>query len=143
VVTFGDAVELGAAICDGAGQKIQPAGRGFGVGDCGDARRQGQPLGQRDQVDAAFFQHGALAQIHAVHFEFGDAGGDAAAMPGQERGADPVGDGAKTQIQAGGLHLGVDDDGCGGNCASVDQGAYLAVGQDAGHGHRGAPLRPE
>ena len=101
----GHAVELGAAIGDGAGEQVEPAGGGFGVGDRLHARGQGEALHQRDEVDAALFQHRAGAELHAVHAELVEPVGDGAIAAGKERGAHAVGHRAEAQVEAGGLHL--------------------------------------
>ena len=94
VIGFGDAVKFGAAIGDAAGQQIKPTGRGFGVGNSGDARRQRQTLHQGNHVDAAFFQHRAIGQIDAVHFKFGNAVSHGAVLAHQKRRPHAVGGGA-------------------------------------------------
>ena len=127
------AVELGAAIGDGAGQQVEPPGGGFGVGDRLHALGQCEPLHQRDEVDAALFQHRAGGKVDAVHSEFGEPVGDRAPGTGQERGAHAVGHRAEAQIEAGGLHLFGQDRRFGGDLARIDHGGDLLAGKNAGH----------
>ena len=100
VIAFGNAVEFGAAIGDGAGQQVQPAGGAFGIGDGGDARRQGQPFHQRHDIDAALFQHRALRSGRSGASRIRRSGRRRVRpCPGQERGAHAVGHGAQAADQ--------------------------------------------
>jgi hypothetical protein len=103
-IALGDAIKLGAAIGDKAGEQIKPPGGAFGIGHRMQPRRQRQMLGQRHHVDAALFKHRAAAQIDPVHLEIGQPLGHAAPGARQKRGAHAVGHIAQPQIERGGLN---------------------------------------
>ena len=132
MVAVRDPVKLGAAIGDRAGEQVEASGRGFGIGSGGEAGRQRQMFDQRDDIDAAFLQHGAVAQVDLVHGEFGQPVGDRSASACEERGADPVGSWPKAQIEAGGLHLTGVDRRCRADRTGGDQGPQVLAGQDTG-----------
>ncbi len=97
-------VELLGAVDDQAGEEVEPAGRGLRVGEARDLRSERQALHQRHDVDAADLEQRAAGQVDLVHRELLDALGDRAATAGQEAGAQAMGPGAESQVQAGGLH---------------------------------------
>ena len=141
VIGLGDPVELYPAVGDGAGQKVKPAGRAFGIGHRRYSRRQGKAFGQRDDVDAVLFQHGAFGKVHLVHGKLAQAVLHGFAMSGQKRGAHAVGHGAEAQIKACGLKLILADGRVGGQGAVDDQLAQGLCGQHA-VGHDLVPLSP-
>ncbi len=130
MVAIGDAVELGPAIGDRAGQEVEPAGGAFGIGHRRQARRQREAFHQRHDIDAALLKNGAVGQVDSVHFEFGDPIGDTAVLAREERGADPVGHPAEPQVETRGLHLVGQDRKRTRHCATRDLRAQFLRGQD-------------
>ncbi len=133
MVAVADPVELGATVGDGAGEQVEPPGGTLGVGHGRDARRQGKALHQRDDIDAALLEHGALGQIHPVHLEFGEAIFHRAAGAREKRGAHAIGHAAEPQIEARGLDLSGDRGNVGGNGARGDQRPDPLRCENSGH----------
>ncbi len=67
-------VERLAAVGHQPRQDVEPPGRALGIGEAGDAARgrQRQMLHQRHDIDAAFLQHRALAEVDGVAVELVD-----------------------------------------------------------------------
>ena len=101
-------VEGGALVGDEAREDVEPAGRALRVAHRRGAMAQVEPFEQRDDVDAALFQHAARGDVHLVHRELVELGLDRA-LAGQEAGTDAVRDRTEAQVEAGGLELLVDD----------------------------------
>ena len=127
------AVELGAAVGDGAGQQVEPPGGAFGVGHRVDALGQRQFLEQRNDVDAAFLQHRAGGEVDPVHLELRQAVGHAAASTGKERGPHPDRLGAEPQVEARGLDLPLGHRLRQADRALGDHGFDLLAGEHPGH----------
>ena len=76
-----------------------------------------------------------------MHLELGDPLGDASAGAGEERGADPVGDGAEPEIEACRLQLIGQDRRPRGERARTDQRVDPEIGKNA-FSHAAAPETP-
>ncbi len=132
-ITRLDAVETLRAVGDQPGEDIDAAGRAFGIGDAGNAGGKFRPLQQRDDIDAARFQHRAMAQIHFMHEDGGEFFFHRGVGSGQEAGPHPPGLGAQAQIDAGGLDLAGGEGLVGRDFAALrDQALQHMAGQDAG-----------
>ena len=79
-----DAVEAARLVGDHAGEHVEPAGRAFRIGGGGDVVGQRQAFQQRHDIDAAGFQHRAVAEREFVQLQFVDALGDRGASPGRK-----------------------------------------------------------
>ena len=100
-----DAVEAAGLVGDHAGEDVEPAGRAFRIGGGGDVVGQREAFDQRHDVDAAGFQHRAVAERDLVQLQFVDALGDRGVRTRQEARAHPIGHFAEPQIEARGLDL--------------------------------------
>ena len=100
-----DVVEGAAMVGQQANEDVHAAGRALRVAPRRNIARQGQPLLDLGDVDAALFQHRTLGQVQLVHGHVPETLGDATMQAWQKRGADPPGARAQAQVQAGGLHL--------------------------------------
>ena len=108
-----DAVEAARLVGDHAGEDVEPAGRAFRIGGGRDVVGQRQAFQQRHDIDAAGFQHRAVAERNLVQLELVDAPGDRRAAraessrardrrsrPAADRGS-PAGSGrARTRLPA-------------------------------------------
>ena len=94
MVALGNAVELGAAVGDDAGEDVEAAGRALGIGQRRDPLLEGDAFQQRDDVDAVPFQHRTLGQVERVHGDPLQPFGDGGVGAGEEAGDDPIGLGA-------------------------------------------------
>ena len=104
-VAGGDDLELPAFIRDQAGKDVEAAGGAFRVRLAGDIRRQRQLFLQRNDVNAAFFEHrgtGEVQGVEAVLFQLARYRGRTG---GEKAGADPVGLRAEPQVKRRGLNL--------------------------------------
>ncbi len=90
-------------------ENVEPASGAFRIAAGGDRFRQRQPLQQRHDIDAAGFQHGAVAKIDLMQGQIGKPLGDPKAGTGQEAGAHPKGAVAESQVETGRLNLGIDE----------------------------------
>ncbi len=126
-------VELDSAVGDGAGEKIEPPRRGFGVGHGLHVSGKGEAFGERNNVDAALLQHRPRPEFDPVHLEIRQPIGHAPAMTGEKRGANAVGDGAETKVDRSRLDLGGVDCGLGGKSARTDESTNLVVWENPGH----------
>ncbi len=77
----------------------------FGLAAAATLCGQREAFHQRHDVDAAGFQHRAVAERDLVQLQFVDALGDRGARSGQKARAHAKGDLAEPQIEAGGLDL--------------------------------------
>ena len=117
----------------------------FGLAAAATLCGQRQAFQQRHDVDAAGFQHRAVAERDLVQLQFVDALGDRRARSGQKARAHAKGDLAEPQIEAGGLDL-VGDEVVGRqNGADASELRDHVIGQDAllvgGKGERHVVLR--
>ncbi len=106
MIALWHAIKFYPVIGDDAGEQIQPPRRAFGIGNRLNAQRQRQAFHQGHDIDTALFQHGAIGQIHLVHFKFCQTIGQFAPFARKERRAHTIGTRAKAQIKAGRLDRG-------------------------------------
>ena len=144
-----DAIKPAGLVGDHPGEDVEPAGRALRIGGGRDVVGKRQALQQRHDVDAAGFEHGAVAEGNLVQLELVDALGDRGVGAGQEARAHPIGHLAEPQVEAGGLDL-VGDEVIGGqNPTALRQRRDHVVGQDAflidckGERHFRGLLRPQ
>ena len=55
--------------CHKPGEDVEPAGRGFRIGGSGQIRRQVETFHQRNDIDAAGLENGAVRQIELVQVQ--------------------------------------------------------------------------
>ena len=92
-------VEAAGLVGDHAGEDVEPAGRAFRIGGGGDVVGQGQALDQRHDIDAARFEHGAIAQRNLMQLEFVDALGNRRVRTWQKTRAHAVSHFTEAQIE--------------------------------------------
>ena len=105
VVTALDAIEAAGFVGDHPGEDVEPAGRALGIGGSGNVVGQREAFDQRHDVDAAGFEHRAVAERDLVQLEFVDALGDRGVRTRQEARAHAVGHLAEPEIEARRLDL--------------------------------------
>ena len=117
-----------------AGEKIEPAGRGFRIRHGLDVLGKGKAFGKRNDVDAALLEDGTGPEVDPVRSRNPPVarrpGGHG---PARNEARTPVGDGAEAKIYRGGLDLGGVDRGVRRQGAGGDKRPYLAVWQSPGH----------
>ncbi len=101
-----DMVENLAAVGDEPGENVEPAGRTLRIGGGRKALRQRQEFEQRNDIDAAAFEHRAVAlKADLVRFQHRELIFDTALLAGQKAGAHPMRRRTQPQIEARGLQL--------------------------------------
>ncbi|SLM46598.1 protein of unknown function [Nitrospira japonica] len=137
VIAGTDLVESGVEIGDDAREHVEPAGGALRVGPRPQRLRQLEGFQQRHEVNMAFLEDRATAQVHFVHHEVGvikvhhvEPAGNGRQL-GQKAADQPIGFLAEAEVEAGRLDLPVFDRNGGGDASSGDQSGDLLIGQDA------------
>jgi len=108
VIALLNIVERIRAVSDESGENIDPPGGAFGVCAPRNTRGEAYRFHERDEIDAACFQHSAgigqrdFMQRQARLFQHV---ADPTAVPRQEARPDAIGDGAEPKVEAGRLDL--------------------------------------
>ena len=105
VVAGIDVVEDLAPVGDDPGEEVEAAGRAFRVGRAGNALRQVQVLLQRDDVDAAALEDGAVLEVDLHIGEVAKLLGDGLVASRQHARAHAIGVGAEAEVEARRLEL--------------------------------------
>ena len=132
-----DLVEAGRAIGDDPREDVEPARRALGIRASAHPGRQRQRLQQRHQVHRAALQRRALGERDPIDHQVALA--VQTILHGlakrQEAGAQLVGHGPQTKVEAGGLELIVTEGDRGRDPAIRHRRPELVIGQHAGAGH--------
>ena len=125
-------VELAGAVGDQAGEDVEPAARALGIRDARDSLAQRQRFHQRDDVDAALLEHGAVFQVDFVHAQRFDPVGHADSFAGKKARPHAVRHVPQSKVQARRLDLILGHRLEGLNVAVADHGADRLGGNDPG-----------
>ena len=137
-------VEAGRVVGDHPGEYVEAAGGAFWIGKPAHIGGQRQMLLNLGQINAAGFQHRAVAQVDGVQHEALDLLGGCSNGPRHKARPDAKGARAQPQIEAGGLHLTRQNWLCRRNRAGFDQRSDCLRWKNAlsAHGSKICDFRP-
>src|SRR5262249_42861647 len=104
-VTCRDAIKTSGVIGNDGGEEVEATSGAFRIGGGGDGFGQPKPFDERDDVDTARLQDGAIDERYLVQLQFLDARGDGGLWTGQKARAHAVSHCAETQVETRRLNL--------------------------------------